>query len=278
FNQGRYIEQTICSVLDQGYPNLEYIIIDGGSTDNTLEIVRKYEKQLAWCVSEPDRGQAHAINKGLEKSTGEIFNWLNSDDYLEKNALFKIGEYFNDHPEKQVLCGRTRVFYNESGKTSHVYRMGLEKNVAKTILNVEMNQPGTFYRMSIIKKLGGVNETLRYVFDDELWFKYLCDYGQKNIAFTNRLLAQFRLHGNSKSVNEGYGNFNKEIVSIWLEMAKLLRLPDYIIERISREERFDYYKTKTWGFDNLDRNFFLAHFCRKYQYIFYREFKYKEAE
>ena len=82
FNQGQFIEQTICSVLDQGYPNLEYIIIDGGSTDNTIDIIRKYESKITYWISEPDSGQADAINKGLSIATGSIFNWINSDDYF----------------------------------------------------------------------------------------------------------------------------------------------------------------------------------------------------
>ena len=90
YNYGHYLEETIRSVLLQGYPNLEYIIIDGESTDNSIEVIKKYEPWLTYWVSEPDRGQTHAINKGLEKATGEIFNWINSDDILMPGALFAI--------------------------------------------------------------------------------------------------------------------------------------------------------------------------------------------
>ena len=96
YNQGRFIEQTICSVLDQGYPNLEYIIIDGGSRDNTVDIIKKYEHRLSYWVSEMDSGQTHAINKGFAKCTGEIFNWINSDDYYAPDALQKIAKAFAD--------------------------------------------------------------------------------------------------------------------------------------------------------------------------------------
>lgn len=88
FNQGQYIEETIRSILLQGYPNLEYIVIDGGSTDGAVDVIRKYEKWLTYWVSEPDKGQADAINKGLERCTGEIFNWINSDDILLPNVAF----------------------------------------------------------------------------------------------------------------------------------------------------------------------------------------------
>ena len=108
YNQGQYIEQTIQSVLNQNYPNLEYIIIDGGSTDNTVEIIKKYEKHLKFWVSEKDNGQANAINKGLQYCTGEIFNWLNSDDYLEPGALLNIANAFSSNV--QMVAGKVRVF------------------------------------------------------------------------------------------------------------------------------------------------------------------------
>ena len=117
FNQGEFIEQTIISILDQNYPNLEYIIVDAGSNDKTVSIIKKYEKHLAWWVSEKDRGQSHAINKGLEKSDGDVFNWVNSDDYLAEGALQVIGERFMDR-KISVLCGRMKMFWQDTGKES----------------------------------------------------------------------------------------------------------------------------------------------------------------
>ena len=102
FNQGQFIEKTICSVLDQNYPNLEYVVIDGGSTDETVEIIKKYAKHLTYWVSEPDRGQSHAINKGLAHCTGDVFNFLNSDDYLEPGALFHVAEAWNEKTDAAV--------------------------------------------------------------------------------------------------------------------------------------------------------------------------------
>ena len=278
FNQSEYIEETIRSILLQNYPNLEYIIIDGGSSDNTTEIIKKYEKYISYWVSEPDRGQAHAINKGLEKCTGEVFNWINSDDYLEPNSLLEIGRHFFENKQTQVLCGYTHCYFQETGKTSHTYQMGIKPTVADTILNVEMNQPGSFYRMDVVKRLGGVNETLRYVFDDELWFKYLCKFGLKHIDFTEQLLVQFRLHGSSKSVGEGYTKFNQEISEIYLEMGKQLNLPAEIIELMRKEAVTNRYKTNEWSFNHIEKETFLAYFCNKFQYIFYKDFKYSEAK
>src|SRR3990172_2381086 len=99
YNQVSFLERTILSVLNQNYPNLEYIIIDGGSTDGSVEIIKKYESKLAYWVSEPDRGQSHAINKGWMRSSGEIMAYLNSDDTYRDGALFCIAKYFTEHPE-----------------------------------------------------------------------------------------------------------------------------------------------------------------------------------
>ena len=112
YNQGQFLEQTIVSVLGQNYPNLEYVIIDGGSTDNSVEIIKKYEQHLAYWVSEKDKGQADAINKGLKFCTGEIFNWLNSDDYLENGALYKIAAAF-ENPVIDMVAGVVRNFNNK---------------------------------------------------------------------------------------------------------------------------------------------------------------------
>ena len=195
FNQAKYIEKTIVSIIEQAYKNVEIIIIDAASTDETLEIIKKYEQHITYWVSEPDRGQSHAINKGLEKCTGEVFNWINSDDYLEPGALQNIATLFEENNDVKVICGFTRCFFDEDNTTSHEYRMGVKPTVAETISLVEMNQPGSFYRTNIVKEFCGVNESLRYVFDDELWFRFLCKHGIKNIYLSEKRYAHFRLHG-----------------------------------------------------------------------------------
>ncbi len=278
YNQGQYIEQTIQSVINQNYSNLEYIIIDGGSTDNTVEIIKKYEEKITYWISEPDQGQSHAINKGIKIATGKIFNWLNSDDYLEKNTLLDIANIYLKNKNAEVICGYTHCFFHESGKTSHTYRMGVKNNTAQTITNVEMNQPGTFYDLEKIKQLGGVNETLNYVFDDELWFRFLSKYGQKNIVFTDKIYAHFRLHETSKSVHDGFIKFITERNTVFVEMAKQLNFPDFLIKIIAKEKIVDYYKTGIWDFKYIDKETFQAWFCNKYQYTFYKNFKYKETE
>jgi len=119
YNQGRFIEETIRSVLLQGYPDLEYIIIDNSSVDNSVEIIRKYEKWLTYWVSEPDKAQSQAINKGFEKATSEIYAWLNSDDYLLKDALKNVAHAYRASPKAGAWCGGS-LFVTVDGKKTGV--------------------------------------------------------------------------------------------------------------------------------------------------------------
>lgn len=265
FNQGKYIEQTIVSIVEQSYKNLEIIIIDAASTDETVAVIKKYEQHIAYWISEPDRGQSHAINKGLEKCTGEVFNWINSDDYLEPGALETIATIFADNEEVKVVCGFTRCFFDEDNTTSHEYRMGVKPAVAETIATVEMNQPGSFYRTSIVKEIGGVNESLRYVFDDELWFRFLCKYGIKNIHLSDKRFAHFRLHGSSKSVGEGFDLFAKEINALYIDILSYAGSPDWLLNCMQETQpSTKYVSADKWDISKLEKQKFIAAFAVKY--------------
>ncbi|MCX6313043.1 MAG: glycosyltransferase family 2 protein [Bacteroidetes bacterium] len=197
YNQGAYIEETILSIINQNYPNLEYIIIDGGSTDNTIEIIKKYEKYLTYWVSEKDNGQSDAINKGLKIATGKIFNWLNSDDYYEPGTLKKVAELFADSCT-EVVCGKSTIFgkdYNYTGE----YSQGFDIN-KKIVENARVNQPATFFRMDVVRQLGSLNATLHYCMDLEWWMKYLFTNGKTKIVYTDNILVNFREHSNSKTI------------------------------------------------------------------------------
>jgi glycosyltransferase involved in cell wall biosynthesis len=195
FNQGQFISETINSVLDQDYPNIELIIIDGGSTDNTVEIIKKYVKYLKYWVSENDNGQAHAINKGLAKCTGEIFNWLNSDDYLEPDSLFKISDAFSD-PNVDLIAGRVRTF-----SVSNEQIIPNQKLTAKGLMcwesGVKFVQPGVWMRRELLYKCGGVDEQYHFSFDWDLYIRYL--YYFSNVKELDDLLVHFRLHEDSKT-------------------------------------------------------------------------------
>jgi glycosyltransferase involved in cell wall biosynthesis len=197
FNQGKYLEETILSVINQNYPNLEYIIIDGGSTDNSVEIIKKYEKYLTYWVSEKDKGQSHAINKGLKKCTGEIFNWINSDDYLESGSLYIIGNAFRTKPNLRCFVGELNIVSGDkkiidSKKTDF-------STFDSCFITTRIKQPSTFYSTSVIRKLNGVNENLHYCMDLDLWYRYILNFGIENIEVSNAIISNFRIHENSKS-------------------------------------------------------------------------------
>lgn len=199
YNQGEYLEQCIDSVLSQNYPNLEYIIMDGGSSDNSVEIIKKYEKHLKYWVSEPDKGQSHAINKGLKLVTGEVFNWLCSDDYLEQGSLFKIAEAFLD-PKVDLISGDIRVF---EGNEEYVKEGTVLKNTLEESLALSFNiQPATFFRTRFYKEFGYLNEDLHYLMDKEFLMKYLFAYGQENFLYLDTLIAHYRIQKESKTFKE----------------------------------------------------------------------------
>ena len=203
FNQGKYIEQTIQSVLNQNYPNLEYIIIDGGSTDETVKIIKKYEHKIHYWVSEPDKGQTDAINKGFAKCTGEIFNWLNSDDYYEPGTFNKLAKLFSDNPNANVICGREWSFHDENPSVKTLnFGSIIKENVYETLRVGIIDQPCTFFRKKKIDAFFPLNEMLHYVMDRQLWWGYLLQYGQGQILQTDEMFTWFRLHSQSKSIEQ----------------------------------------------------------------------------
>jgi glycosyltransferase involved in cell wall biosynthesis len=226
FNQGNYIEECIDSVLSQNYTNLEYIIIDGASTDNSIEVIKKYEKYLKhWC-SEPDRGQSDAVNKGLRIAKGEIFNWLNADDYYYPQALHKVANAFQN-PDIQVVGGKSRVF-NTALQTSH-FSKGTDiypDNLAKTIGWARIDQPETFFRISAIQKMGKLNPKLHYLMDRDWWVRYLLIFGLQGIEKIEDVLVNFRLHSDSKTISQ-YENHLVERDNYYLRMAQQFDFQDY---------------------------------------------------
>ncbi|MGJ8551126.1 glycosyltransferase family 2 protein [Winogradskyella wichelsiae] len=173
FNQVEYIEETIQSVINQGYPNLEYIIIDGGSTDGTLDIIKKYNNEIAVWKSEKDSGMYDALNKGFKISTGTIMCWINSDDLLLPNSLFNMTRLFNDLPEVNWIQG-LNSFIDLKGS---VVNVALAKKFSFIkFLNNDfkwIQQESTFWRRSLWEATGGyIDESLKYAGDFELWFRF----------------------------------------------------------------------------------------------------------
>lgn len=200
YNQGNFIEQTINSVLKQDYPNLEFIIIDGGSTDQTIKILQKYNDKIIW-LSEKDQGQTDAINKGCKMATGEIIAFINSDDTYINNSLFKVAEYFSNNPKKKWLYGKCRIINEKNIETRKFitwYKNILMKKYSYTkLLCVNfICQPTVFWRKEIFSNSGFFDTTQQYAMDYDFWLRI----GQKYPAgFINDRLANFRFHHNSKS-------------------------------------------------------------------------------
>ena len=171
FNQGQYLEETILSVLEQGYPALEFFIFDGGSTDGSLDIIQKHQDQLTFWESKPDRGQSHAINKGFRMASGEIVAWLNSDDLLAPGALKVVAQAWQKNPRLGLISGQTEIIDQAGKPTGNVF--GSEPNVINSLLSSEnpVSQPSTFFSTSALKEVGFLDETLHMSMDWDLWLR-----------------------------------------------------------------------------------------------------------
>ena len=226
FNQGNFLEETILSVLNQNYSNLEYIIIDGGSKDQSVDIIKKYEKQLTYWVSEPDQGQTDAINKGLKISAGDVVNWLNSDDYYEPDALTRIALGFSDE-RINAVCARGRIVNENSGEIN--FTKGTDfypNNLAKTIGQGRIDQPETFFRRSVLNDLKLLNPDLKYLMDRDLWMRYLLKFGLDAVSKIDDVIVNFRIHSASKSFTQKR-NFQIEHDSWFYALAKKYSLTSY---------------------------------------------------
>jgi glycosyltransferase involved in cell wall biosynthesis len=197
YNQGTFLEKTLCSVLDQGYPQLEYIVIDGGSSDDSVSIIKKYEKHLAYWVSEKDRGQSHAINKGFQHATGDIFAWLNSDDYYEPGALQTVADYASRFPDTGVFVGHGRkvnvsgeqVYYKEPGQLTF-------EEMCQWLSGGNFMQPSCFFRREVWEQAGPLDESVHIALDVDLWLKMV-----KKAPFMkiDKLLSTATMHPDAKT-------------------------------------------------------------------------------
>jgi glycosyltransferase involved in cell wall biosynthesis len=211
YNQGEYIEYTIKSVLNQEYPNLEYIIIDGGSSDNTLDIIKKYEKNISYWVSEKDNGQTHAINKGLKKATGEIIGWINSDDVYLNNCLYEAVEYFNQNPTIDIIF--SDYIYIDADDKIIKRRKEIPFNYDIYLWTGDCYHANCagFFKKSIFDKIGYLDETLHYGMDFEFYLRA----GKAGIKIGHKrgYWGAYRLHSKSKSMS-AVKNMKKEGVLI----------------------------------------------------------------
>lgn len=207
FNQGAYIEQNIWSVMNQNYADVEHLVIDGGSTDNTVETLKRYP-HLRW-VSEKDGGQADALNKGLAMATGEIIGWINSDDYYEENILADVVEQFAD-PDVQWVVGNLTMVWE--GLDLKVTSTSTPVTFGRLVANADIvAQQPTFFRKSAILTAGGWNRDLHMVMDFDLWVRVARDSTPKMV---DRNWAYFRLHAGQKTGWHGLLRQTREINAI----------------------------------------------------------------
>ncbi len=196
YNQAQFVEETLRSVLLQGYPDLEFIAIDGGSTDSSVDLIQKYSPWLAYWVSEPDRGQSHAINNGFKRATGTIFAWLNSDDVFARNALGKLAEAAVEHPEADLIYGDCDAIDRQGG---FMFKCEQVRDFDQRWLLEHGNiiaQPSAFFRRSAFEEIGGIDEELHYVMDWDLWLRL----GARGRAlYIPYLLSYMRIYPEAKS-------------------------------------------------------------------------------
>ncbi|HWZ23209.1 MAG TPA: glycosyltransferase family 2 protein [Cytophagaceae bacterium] len=202
YNQGQFIEETIRSILLQNYPNLEYIIIDGGSTDNTVEVVKKYEPWITYWVSEKDSGQSHAINKGFERATGEIVNWINSDDSLRLNALQVVANALKEE-NIYCVCGNANLDFIPPDKPTLLFRTSLlDADINTHLANCSFSQPATFFKISAYKQITPLEETLHMNMDMFLWYKFICLFSLNSVKATDEILCDVKCHPDAKTIKQ----------------------------------------------------------------------------
>lgn len=193
FNQAQYLEQTILSIINQNIENIEIIVMDGGSTDGSVDIIKKYSDKLAYWVSEPDRGQSHAINKGFARAKGDIIAWLNSDDLYLPNTLSTVLERFKSNPDVDLIYGDV-INFDETEKEQY-YKVA-EFEPYDFLSRVSIHQPAVFWRKHVFEKIGFLDETLHYVMDYDYWMRIFFRFNTLKI---DKPLAKFRVHSASKT-------------------------------------------------------------------------------
>jgi glycosyltransferase involved in cell wall biosynthesis len=248
FNQGQFLEKAIRSVLLQGYSELEYIIIDGGSTDNSAEIIKKYDKWLAYWVTERDRGQSHAINKGFEKATGVIYAWLNSDDYLLIDALMNVAAAYQKSLDAGGWFGGCFQVNIHDKTLLSVYPNRLDAEHLAIWGENAVTQPACFFSSVAWGKCGPLDESLHFAMDFDLWIKIAKEF---SIVKINEALAAAVVHSDAKTqinagqmfaeqdlvrIRHGYEDLAVQDISRWISDCielggkywKLTRIPRWI--------------------------------------------------
>jgi GT2 family glycosyltransferase len=227
FHQARYLEQTLRSVLEQDYPRIEYLVIDGASKDGSVDIIRKYENKLAYWVSEKDSGQGEAINKGLSRATGEIIAWINSDDYYLPGAVSAAVKVFEQNPDVVLIYG-DMLAVDENGRTTNLMKYG-QLSLADLLCFQIIGQPSVFFRKDALQKAGMLDTTFHFLLDHHLWIRIA---QQGKILHVPQVWSAARYHAEAKNRAKA-AEFGQEAFRI-LDWAK--KQPG-LVETISSVER-----------------------------------------
>jgi glycosyltransferase involved in cell wall biosynthesis len=247
FNQGAFLEETIRSVLLQAYPSLEYIVIDGASTDDSVAVIKKYESHLAFWVSEPDNGQAEALNKGFALATGEIFCFLNSDDLFLPGALFAVASAFvrAGRPANALICGEV-IDFNAQRDVAVFRNASFGRLYQWLDGGTSLHQPGTFWSSALFLRDGPFPVEFRYMFDRYFYTKLA--FRGVRVIHVSKAVARFRLHGSSKTVAEG-DRFQREWTSAAVSLRHGFAFRGQLFETAGR--KVDRFSKDNWGCASL---------------------------
>ncbi len=223
FNQAGYLEETLKSVLEQDYPALEYLVVDGASTDGSVAVIERYASRLAWWVSEADSGQAEAVNKGFARARGEYVGWVNSDDLLMPGALQLAAQALADNPQLSMVFGDV-ISINERGETINIMRYG-DWGLDELMTFHIIGQPGVFFRRAALEQAGYLDTSYHFLLDHHLWLR-LAQTGK--VAYLHQPLAKARFHAQAKNIAQA-ARFGEEAYRIvdWMgsQPALVERLP-----------------------------------------------------
>lgn len=226
YNQGKYIEETIESILNQNYPNLEYIIMDGGSTDDSMAIIKKYESHLFYWCSEEDRGQSDAIMKASKKATGELFAWVNSDDVLFPGCLNRIAQRYQQRKKPDIITGNV-IYIDSEGKIKRFVRLPPQGRFFFYRGVWHVSAPVVFFRSDLFRKVGGLNLKYHLCMDLDLWTRMM--NANARVAHVTDYMGAYRWHKESKSVQHlskrisGWSNDEAEIRKTYMTKLSFQR-------------------------------------------------------
>jgi glycosyltransferase involved in cell wall biosynthesis len=225
FNQGQFIEETILGILNQTYKNIQYIVVDGGSTDNTMEVVNQYRDRIDIIIHEKDKGQTDAINKGFKLAKGELVGWINSDDILYPDCVEKIVELYMKKPDGVIIYNKYQNIIDRISKIKHLITVNIANKEHLLKIDYRIIQQGSFYNTDTIKKINYLNEKLHYCMDLDLWLRLL-DYG-KIYGIEDIPYSAFREWEDTKTSTGGY-KFFREIRKVLFQHGANLFSPNVI--------------------------------------------------